>query len=227
MPERKTALNAKINNAIPQDPNSELIEELPMLAHLKDTVRDLAVSIASAMGEGAEYSSRHVSTAIAIARDIVTGRYREKLGGSTVIAEERHGHWIVRRLDAELSLASFSRRSDAVRRGVELAGRYDVDFIVFGPKRNVLEKHARKDIRAPWLDLVRSHMEAEAAAPVVAEEVSLDALLEPKAIEVGRDGRRWTVTMPDGTTATHRTKKAAMKSAETAANALNVDIVMP
>jgi hypothetical protein len=207
--------------------NETLIAELPMLAHLKDTVRELAVSIARAMGDGAEHSPRHVSTAIAIARDIVSGRYRENLGGSTFVAEEEHGRWIVRRLDAELPVAAFSRRDDAVRRGLELAGRYDVDFIVFGPKRSVIERHDREAIRAPWLDVVRMHLgdvpDADTSEPIA--EPNVDAPAEgPQAIHVAREGRQWVMTAPDGSSESHRTKKAAMAAAEKLGAELGVEI---
>lgn len=209
--------------------NATLIAELPMLAHLKDTVRELAVSIARAMGDGAEHSPRHVSTAIAIARDIVSGRYREHLGGSTFVAEEEHGRWIVRRLDADVPVAAFSRRDDAVRRGLELAGRYDVDFIVFGPKRSVIEHHDRETIRAPWLDVVRMHLGEESPIPETGDAVDAKPDLpaeEPMRIHVAREGRQWVLSAPDGSTESHRTKKAVMAAAGKMAEALGAEVVV-
>lgn len=216
-------MSTSMNSATIHTPDPHLLAELPMLAHLKDSVRELAVSIAQAMGDGALQSSRQMSTAIAIARDIVSGRYREKLGGSTFVAEERSGQWLVRRLDSEVALASFSRRTDAIRRGLELASRYDVDFILFGPKRAVLERHARQDIRAPWMDFVKDHLAGHPAqndAPVAEDKAAV------KTIQVGRDGRNWVLTSPDGHTESHRTKKAALAAAEARASELSLEVVV-
>jgi len=223
---------------------AELMEELPMLEYLREPVRNLACVIAESMEPGAAPTASVMSSAIGIARDVLSGRFHDQLGGSAVVVEEENNMWAVRRIDEEEPIATFSRRDDAVRRGLDLASRYDVDFVVFGPRRSLIERHPRQKIRAPWLDLIISNYDPKRMERTTREQGGRLELVKPEQPEVSRpmrddgatkrdatpiitiakDKRKWVLTMPNGDTESFRTKREAMATAKEMAKSIGADI---
>lgn len=231
---------------------SSPLNESPHLRSLSEDLRAKALEYATALGARGPRPTTVLGTAVTLAKEWQSGRLPSEGEGDRGVAllvQPRAGRWVIRRANAAEPTHIFSVRDDAVRRAQALAVVALAPVFVFGPGGTLLERYAAptgaslpqlapRPAPRPALPPSRATsyprpviappeevFAAMIPEPVVLPEEPVQTLaIAPEYVAVAKNGRRWEVQAPNGTTESFTTKKRATKAASELAATLGLTV---